>query len=156
MQSGLFQEIHEDHEELKQIIEKLENTSSRSARNRESLFGKLKEELIPHMKAEERVFYPALAEEKSAREKALEALEEHHVAEMLFKELDKMPKGEERWKAKLMVFKEVVSHHIKEEESTVFEKARSVFDEDQLEMLHENFQKNKKSLLERLKKQKAA
>ena len=148
---GLFEEIRRDHEGLKKILEKLEKTSSRSEKGRQDLFHRLKKEMVPHMKAEEKAFYPALVENKKAKEDALEAMEEHHVAEVVLKELDKMPKTEEKWKAKLVVFKEIVEHHIEEEESKVFDDAKTAFKEEQLEDIHEKFQKNKEAMQKRVK-----
>ncbi len=40
------------------------------------------------MKAEESAFYPALMEKKEAREDAMEGIEEHHVSELVLKELE--------------------------------------------------------------------
>ncbi|RJP19821.1 MAG: hemerythrin domain-containing protein [Candidatus Abyssobacteria bacterium SURF_5] len=155
-QADLFMEIHSDHEQVQGILEKLVQTSKGGRKNRENLFEKLKIDLIPHMKAEEKVFYPVLAKEKRAREDALEALEEHHVAEMVLKELDKMPKDQDEWKAKLLVFKELIRKHIEEEESKIFDDARKAFDQEQISDIFEEFQKNKQSLKNRLSKKAAA
>jgi hemerythrin superfamily protein len=152
--TDLFEEIRMDHDEVKDMLDKLEQTTG--SKNRGTLFEKFKQELIPHMKAEEKSLYPALAKEKSAREDALEAVEEHHVAEMVLKELDKMSKDDEKWKAKLLVFKEIVNHHIEEEEGKIFEHAREAFDEEQLEVIFEDFQKNKRSIRSRMGKRAAA
>jgi hemerythrin superfamily protein len=152
--TDLFEEIRMDHDEVKDMLDNLEKTGG--AKSRQSLFEKFKQELIPHMKAEEKTLYPALAEEKSAREDALEAVEEHHVAEMVLKELDKMSKDDEKWKAKLLVFKEIVNHHIEEEEGKIFEHTREAFDEEQLGVIFEDFQKSKQSIRSRLEKRAAA
>jgi len=34
---------------------------------------------------------------------------------MVFRELEKTPKGEDQWGAKMSLFKELVEHHVKEE-----------------------------------------
>ena len=36
------------------------------------------------------------------------------MSELVLKEIEKMPKDEEKWGAKVAVFKELVEHHIKE------------------------------------------
>jgi hemerythrin-like domain-containing protein len=83
-------------------------------------------------------------------------LEEHHVAEMVLRELDRAPKADEKWKAKLMVFKEIVEHHIEEEEGKIFAQAERTFDEDRLNEIFESFHKNKQSLTERMQKRSTA
>ena len=96
-----FQMLKKDHEEVKGILGQLKETKEKESSKREDLFQKLREELVPHMKAEESAFYPPLMEKKEAREDAMEGIEEHHVSEMVFKELDKMPKGEDQCGAKM-------------------------------------------------------
>lgn len=57
------------------------------------------------MKAEEAAYYPRLIDEDQSKEQALEAAEEHHAAELILYELEKLSKKNERWGAKLSVFK---------------------------------------------------
>jgi hypothetical protein len=46
-----------------------------------------------------------------------------------------------------MVLRELVNHHVKEEESTGFRCARSEFDGEQLEKLAEQFRRQKEKLM---------
>ena len=133
MAQELFELLQADHDKVKSIIDDLSETSSNAQKTRESTFKKLKDELIPHMRAEEQAFYPALEQYEEAREVALEALEEHHVAEGVLNELSGMDMTDERWGAKLKVFQELIEHHIEEEESEVFDAAEESFDEEQME-----------------------
>jgi hypothetical protein len=52
--------LENDHDEVKAILDKLENTSKTAKKTKEDLFLKLKRHLIPHMKGEEKHLYPAL------------------------------------------------------------------------------------------------
>lgn len=144
-----LQELKKDHQEVKGILDKLKDSSG--GKNRETLFKKLMTELHPHMKAEEKVFYPVLAEEEDAREDTLESIEEHHVSEMVLKELEKMEKSEEQWLAKMKVFAELVDHHIKEEEKKIFKGANKVLGKDQMTEILEQFQTAKEQLRSQLK-----
>ena len=78
----------------------------------------------------------------------MEAMEEHHAAELVMNELDKMSKQEEFWHAKLSVFKEIIGHHIEEEEGTVFQDAEQVISENQMETILENFKSEKERVKE--------
>ncbi len=139
-----FQMLKKDHAEQKGILGQL--TETKEAKKREELFKKLKEELVPHMKAEEIAFYPPLLEKKQAREDALEGVEEHHVSDMVFKELETMPKGEDHWGAKMSVFKELVEHHIKDEESKVFKSAEKALDSDEFKTIMKKFDQEKQKI----------
>lgn len=56
------------------------------------------------------MLYPSLARHKAARAIVLEGSQEHHVADVLLKELRRMPKSDERWGAKFRVLQESIEH----------------------------------------------
>lgn len=144
-----FQMLKKDHVELKGILGQL--VEAKEPKKREELFQKLREELVPHMKAEESIFYPPLMKKKEAREDAMEGVEEHHVSDLVLKELEKMPKGEEKWGAKMGVFKELVEHHIKDEESKVFKSAEKALDPDEFQAIMAKFDQEKQKIKKTLK-----
>jgi len=144
-----FQLLKKDHVEVKGILGQLIET--KESKKREELFHTLKIALVPHMKAEESTFYAPLGTKEEAREDAMEGLEEHHVSEMVLKELEKMPKAEDQWKAKIKVFKELVEHHIKEEESKIFKSAEKVFEKNELEDIMKKFDKEKEKIKKSIK-----
>jgi hemerythrin-like domain-containing protein len=146
-----FQMLKKDHEDVKNILGQLKETKESAPKKREELFQKLREELVPHMKAEESTFYPPLLAKKESREDAMEGVEEHHVSEMVLKELEKMPKGEDQWGAKMGVFKELVEHHIKDEESKVFKSAEKTLDHDEIQSIMKKFDQEKQKIKKNLK-----
>jgi hemerythrin-like domain-containing protein len=151
MAHEFFQMLEKEHEEVKGILAKLESQSKGSAKTKEDLFLKLKEELIPHMKGEEKHFYPALKDGGETSEIAMEGIEEHRVAETVLKELDKLSKDAENWDAKLKVFKEIVEHHIEEEEEELFEAAEDALEEDDLDKIMASFEKEKEKAKKKIK-----
>lgn len=144
-----FQMLKKDHAEFKVILGQLVET--KESKKRDVLFQQLKVELVPHMKAEESTFYQPLLAKKEAREDALEGVEEHHVSDMVFKELETTPKAEEQWGAKMSVFKELVEHHIKEEESKVFKSAEKVLDREEIQNIMKKFDQEKQKIKKTLK-----
>lgn len=150
MHNEFFQILKKDHQEVKGILGQLKESKETSMKEREDLFQKLTEEMVPHMKAEEKTFYKPLKAKKEAREDAMEGIEEHHVAEMVFKELQKMPKGEDRWGAKLSVFKELVEHHIQEEENKILKRAEKVLGHDEVQNIMKQFEQEKQKIKKNL------
>jgi hemerythrin-like domain-containing protein len=146
-----FKMLKKDHEEVKGILGQLKKTKEKESSKREDLFQKLREELVPHMKAEESAFYPPLLENKEAREDAMEGIEEHHVSELVLKELEKMPKDEDKWGAKVGVFKELVEHHIKDEESKLFKSAEKALDPEEFKKIMKQFEQDKQKIKKNLK-----
>lgn len=137
----IYRILKDDHKTVKALLKKLEDTTERSHKERVNLFGKLKEALIPHTRAEEKNFYESLklSEVKEADDLAYEGYEEHAVADRLMKELDKADTKDKRWSALMSVLKENIEHHIKEEEENMFKKAQKSFDSELAVEMGENF-----------------
>lgn len=127
--------LEEDHERFKKLLDQGEQTTERARVGRQELFDKLKRGLEIHERMEEEVLYPALKEHPKAKDIVLEGYEEHHVADMIMAELAETDYDDERWGAKWKVLKESLEHHIEEEESDMFKKARKIFDKDELELM---------------------
>ncbi|SDB08161.1 Hemerythrin HHE cation binding domain-containing protein [Desulfonatronum thiosulfatophilum] len=145
MPHELLQTIEKEHLNIKELLHKIENKSARAVKTKDDLFMKLKRELIPHMKGEEKHFYPLLMNKKAGKQVGMEAMEEHHAAEMLLKELDQLPTSEENWDAKFAVFAEILRHHIQEEEDNVFDAAQEVLETDELDKAMSAYVEEKKS-----------
>lgn len=116
--------LKKDHQKVKALLEELEATTTRATVKRKELLQTLKQELELHEEVEEKLFYPELKKEKDAKSLILEAYEEHHVVDVILAELESTEVDEESWIAKLTVLKENLLHHIKEEETEIFPKAR--------------------------------
>jgi hemerythrin-like domain-containing protein len=127
--------LERDHRRLEALFKKGEATTTRGTRVRRELLDALTAALAVHERIEEKVLYPALKRHADAREIVLEGYQEHHVADVLVRELHRMPPTDERWGAKLKVLKENIEHHIEEEEGDMFKTARSVLTRAQLDAL---------------------
>ena len=127
--------LKNDHDKVKGIMSELEPTTERAEKTRTELFAKLKMELTVHEIIEEEIFYPTLKQHPKAKEIVLEGYEEHNVVDTLMGELEALPVTDETWGAKASVMIENLEHHIEEEEGEMFQKARQVFDRQELEDL---------------------
>src|SRR5215212_11213492 len=141
-----FQLLKEDHQKVSGIFQQLEPTTERAEKTRTELFAKLNEELTIHTKIEEAIFYPSIKRAAETREIVLEGFEEHHVVKMLLKELESLPVDTEQWTAKLKVLQENVEHHVEEEEQEMFQKARQVLSEEDINRLGAQLEEMKQQL----------
>jgi hemerythrin-like domain-containing protein len=146
-----FQLLKEDHQKVSGIFQQLEPTTERAEKTRTELFARLRDELDVHARVEETVFYPAIKQAAETREIVLEGFEEHHVVKLLLKELESVPVDTEQWTAKLKVLKENVEHHVEEEEGEMFQKARQVLSEEEINQLGAKMEEEKKRLQEQHK-----
>ena len=135
-----FTLLKNDHEKVAGILEKIDETTERAIKSREELFAQLKNELDVHARIEEEILYPALEEYEETRPISLEAYEEHALVKQLLEELAAAPKDDEQWTAKFTVLKENVEHHVEEEEGEMFQKARKVLSEEEIEELGDRLQ----------------
>ena len=77
-----------------------------------------------HARIEEEIFYPALRNAADADDALDEADVEHSHVKELVAQLEESEPGDELFEARVKVLSEYVEHHVKEEESTIFSKAR--------------------------------
>jgi iron-sulfur cluster repair protein YtfE (RIC family) len=88
-------------------------------------------DLSMHMESEEKVLYPRLSEFEELKNNIVEATEEHKHAKTLLKDLEKMEMSDEEFMPKLKVLKEMIEHHIGEEEKVIFPKAQKIITSEQ-------------------------
>ena len=142
--------LERDHRAVERLLDELEPTTERGVKTRTELFERIKSELTLHELIEEEIFYPTLKQHPRAKEIVLEGYEEHDVVNLLLGELDRLPVDDETWGAKAKVMSENIQHHIEEEEGDMFDKARQVFDSDELEALGEQMAARKAQALDEL------
>lgn len=116
--------LRKDHEKVKTLFRDFE--SAEESKEKGQIVQQAIAELEVHAAAEEKVFYPAVRKDSpDAASNLDESLEEHHVMRLLIEELKVMSPEDERFDAKFTVMAENVRHHIKEEESELFARART-------------------------------
>ncbi len=139
-----------DHVKARALLEAIQDTGDRARVKRQKLFAELRQLLTAHQKAEESVFYRAAAAKREALADIVqEGLQEHHVADVLIRELGRMDTGTPQWQAKAHVLGEGIRHHFKEEEHTMFPKARLAFTRAELAVLGKRLAQRRAALLAR-------
>jgi hemerythrin-like domain-containing protein len=105
-------------------VEKLFATAlkSENEKTRRKAMEDIVHALEHHTEIEEAVFYPAVWElgTKKAEEMIAEAYEEHHVVKLVLAELPGLDPNADNFHAKMTVLKELIEHHVEEEEQEMF------------------------------------
>lgn len=143
MYRELFNTILEDHNEIRDSLERLVNMHDEPDIKKKALFAELEFQLIPHLKAEETVYYAAMLEKEGAREDALKAIEEHRVAENLLSQLKNTPVGNEFWEPRMKILKEFINSHFDNEERETFQATDNYFSEDEVNEIYDRFRVEK-------------
>jgi hemerythrin superfamily protein len=95
-----------DHARVRKLLDQLAKTSEKAASKRTPLLATIEEELKTHTRIEEDVFYPAFrdaAERSEDRKVYYEAVEEHHVVDLVLPELKGTGPESEQFAAKAKV-----------------------------------------------------
>jgi len=118
-----------DHRNVKKMFKEFEElTGSRArsaAQKKMDLARQICMELTVHAQIEEEIFYPALRAAIKDTDLLAEAQVEHQSAKDLIAQIQEMNEPNEMFEAKVKVLGEYVDHHIKEEKSEMFPKARA-------------------------------
>jgi hypothetical protein len=112
--------LQDQHREVEDLFDELENTSSRAMKTRLQLVQKLAVAIEAHAQIEEKIFYPAGKEVDE--DMTLEAYEEHSVVRHLIEKLQQTEADDEVFMARVTVLKEMIEHHVEEEEGEYFPK----------------------------------
>lgn len=148
MAEGILQDLHNDHQEVSRLMETILKTEE--GKERTSLFDEMKTMLLAHSHAEQNVLYKKMekSDDEKSRQFAFEGANEHQIVEQQLEMLSKARgKTSEQWTAQMTVLKELVQHHVNEEESTGFSLARNDFEKDELEKMSQQFQRQKEKLI---------
>jgi hemerythrin superfamily protein len=142
--------LKSDHATVKRLLRELEETGDRATKQRERLVGDIERELKIHSQLEEELFYPTfkkMAEDSEAEDLFYEATEEHHVVDMVLPELKASSPKSPEFAAKSKVLKELVEHHVREEEGEMFIQARRLMTDEQLRELGDAMAARKETLV---------
>jgi hemerythrin superfamily protein len=138
-----------DHKKVKTLFGEVEGLGDRANAQRKKLFQQIDQELTIHSKIEETIFYPEFrrrAGKGEEKEEVLEAYEEHGLVKTLIGELEELDPKDETYKPKLSVLKDLVEHHVKEEEGPLFKMARELFDQGELDEIGDRIMTAKEEL----------
>lgn len=114
--------LTQDHNKVKMLFEEFEKLKTAEDAEDEKLdiVQEICAELTIHAKIEEEIFYPATIEAIGQLDIMDEAVVEHKGTREQIEQLVLMAPEEEYYDAKVTVLKEMVEHHIREEEGKMF------------------------------------
>ena len=118
--------LEKQHRKVKTLFTKLEKGRGDAL----ELMEELANDLAAHMTIEQEIFYPAVQRVDEALIR--EAYEEHALAEVALKRLLATDPESPQFKARVVACKELIEHHVKEEEEELFPKVEKKLGDAQL------------------------
>ena len=115
--------LRADHKMVSELFAEYEKTNSTAKKKK--LVTQICTELSVHAQVEEEIFYPAV--QRALKDKAMipEAIVEQATMKDLIAQVEGIEPDGEMYDAKIKVLSEYVKHHVKEEHSEMFPKAKA-------------------------------
>jgi hemerythrin superfamily protein len=134
--ADILDTLKQEHRDVAEMLERL--VDSNSAAERKSLLTSIKSALVPHLRAEEKVVYDAVLALRGKEQKTHgeEGYMEHALGDKMLTSLSKMANlTSPEFSAGAKVLKELVEHHVEEEERDIWSDVKANFsDEDRTAM----------------------
>ncbi|WP_242541213.1 hemerythrin domain-containing protein [Phormidium pseudopriestleyi] len=135
---NILEIIYEDHRKVDTLFMEIENTSD--AKKREEFFAQIYKDLTAHSEAEEEVVYPAI---RAQLPKVQHLYDEQAQMKQLLETIKSSNGSDASFMTRVKQLKEMVQHHVKEEEGDMFNKFRQTMNEAQMEQLSKQFKEAK-------------
>lgn len=116
--------LKQDHEYVKSAFRRFERMDHEDVEAVHGLVSAVCSALKAHAKVEEELFYPSVRAKIGDEDLMNEAEVEHDSAKSLIRQLERMKPDDPKYVPTFTVLGEYVKHHVKEEESEMFPKAK--------------------------------
>ncbi len=149
-----IQLLKADHKKVRELLTELVGTTSRAVKKRADLLAQIRVNLKAHTTIEEEIFYPAFkqAGKKEEAKMYYEAMEEHRAAgDLVLPDLLNTQPDSDQFSGRAKVLKELVEHHVKEEESEMFKSARKLLSKEELADLGAQMEQRRAELVKQLR-----
>jgi len=131
--------LKKDHEEVKSLL-------NETIKNRDtSKYPMIQKALRIHMEGEETLLYPKTRDQ--ATDLTLEAYEEHDLVKKELRDIDNLNINDEHWMPKIKVVKDLIEHHVEEEEEEYFPKSEEILGSGQLDQLGQKYEDWKNDIM---------
>jgi iron-sulfur cluster repair protein YtfE (RIC family) len=126
-EESIYSVLAREHKDIQRIFEEI----FKKQKDFSDEFRQLQERIVSHLQGEEQYFYPILGGFADLKSLILEAFEEHRISKVILNELKDTDYDDEEFLPKLKVLKELLEHHISEEEQEIFPESQKKLSKEQ-------------------------
>jgi hemerythrin superfamily protein len=134
-----------DHSKAKTLFTEIENANQ--PQKIQEYFGQLYKDLMAHAKAEEQVVYPAV---RSYYDDTQDLYNEQSEQARLLDDIKSTSLSEPAFKDKVRQLKDMVNHHVNQEENNMLPKLRDHFNSEQQQQMASEFKSIKSKLQDQI------
>lgn len=135
----IYDELKNDHLKVLSLLDRLIASADATAEARNELIEKIRDEIVPHSRAEEAVFYNSLRDIDEVKSMVAHGFAEHMEAETYLRALQITGKVGAGWTTTARKLRDALAHHIEEEEGEIFAAAKKVISDEEAEMIGKAF-----------------
>lgn len=139
----IYDYLKMDHEKVAHLFKLFEK--SKILKRKQEIVSRITTELLVHAHAEQEILYKKLLQFHESAEDVLHGEKEHKEIEEQIKKINSA-KGAS-WEKAVLKLKDLVEHHVKEEEHEMFKQAKKVLSKDDALILKEKVHYLKGSFL---------
>ena len=130
-------EIKKEHDEIRNYMLQMDNEEEKAP----EIFQDLVTFVLAHHESEEQVVFDALSNKKDVKEVKNNLKAEHAGIRRTMQIILDTPEDDDMWKAHVHLLKDLLYHHVQEEEEELFEIVRKELDEAKQEEVYKEFEK---------------
>jgi hemerythrin-like domain-containing protein len=148
MATTIYDVLKKDHRKVEALLERLVHSADADDETRSSLITQIRDELVPHARAEEAVFYNSLSTIDEAKDLVRHGYTEHMEAETLLRTLQGLDAVNVEWTTVAKKLRDGILHHIEEEEGEIFTAAKQLLADEEVVMMAQAFEEMKPKIRE--------
>lgn len=144
---SIYDALKRDHEKVLEELDRLASISDPSP-ERSELIRQIRDDLIPHARAEEAVLYNSMRSLEGGKKAIQHAYGEHVEAEAKLRALQAKDKLNMDCRELARDLRSALAHHIHEEEGPIFSIAQQLFTKQEADMMEQAFEQLKPEIKE--------
>lgn len=137
--------LRRDHDRVDRLFDDVEATEDADERRRSQLFAQIAAELEVHSDAEDQILYSSLESREGFEDLIEDSRQEHEHIEQMVEELDLLDVAAPSWLQTMRELRQLVRHHVGEEEGVLFPRIRDRLDSTERARLAGDFLAAKES-----------
>ncbi|HEX6126967.1 MAG TPA: hemerythrin domain-containing protein [Pyrinomonadaceae bacterium] len=126
--------LRQDHDQARSLVELLEGVRSDERGNRDT-FRSLKEALELHIREEEEIYYPALAEHEEFTDVIDENVPEHEMVRANLVQMSELSPASDEFQTLLTETRVALDAHMEKEENEIFPRSIELLGEERISNL---------------------
>lgn len=135
--------LKQDHREVMNLIELLENAEDNDADENRETFSRLRDALMLHMQEEEEIYYPALASLEDFADDVEDNVADHEMVKDNLAEMSGLDPVSEDFQDLLAETKAAIEMHVTKEEDDIFPESIEQLGEDRIAELGDEIEQLK-------------